>query len=356
MASKQPDSAGDRLMPTKGFLLATVSMVALTTVARAADMPAKAPMYAPAPVADWTGVYLGIQGGAVRRDALAELGLFGFELDGSKTGGTAGAVLGYNWQHGSFVYGLEGDWSWIGAKTGHLANLGQTSTSFDVNSISTIRGRAGLALDSTLFYLTGGAAFGHIKNAFTFFLGDAVAFSITQNEMKAGWTVGAGVEHMFAPNWTARAEWRYVDFGKTGVACTGSCGESPSGEFSNALMLGLIGVNYKFGGSHAPHWSTARTHAPLSVPIWAGGYLGIQGGIARHDAFFNDSDAFFGSNTSLYERKKTGGTAGGLLGYNWQQSGFIYGVEGDWNWIGAKTSHFLPDINGGGANFTARLM
>src|SRR5262245_15204243 len=119
----------------KRFLLATVSIAALTSVARAADMPAKAPIYAPAPVADWTGVYLGIQGGAVRRDALAELGLFGFELDGSKTGGTAGAVLGYNWQHGSFVYGLEGDWSWIGAKATHT-NVGQISTSFDVNWLS----------------------------------------------------------------------------------------------------------------------------------------------------------------------------------------------------------------------------
>jgi outer membrane immunogenic protein len=97
----------------KRFLLATVSMVALTSAARTADMPGKAPMYAPAPVADWTGVYLGIQGGAVRRDAQAELGSFGFKLDGSKTGGTAGAVLGYNWQQGRFVYGIEGDRSWM---------------------------------------------------------------------------------------------------------------------------------------------------------------------------------------------------------------------------------------------------
>ncbi|HEY6381199.1 MAG TPA: hypothetical protein VIY07_05285, partial [Pseudolabrys sp.] len=79
----------------KRFLLATVSMVALTSATRAADMPAT-----PAPVADWTGIYLGIQGGAVRRDALADLGFLGFRLDGSNTGGTAGAVLGYNWQHG----------------------------------------------------------------------------------------------------------------------------------------------------------------------------------------------------------------------------------------------------------------
>jgi outer membrane immunogenic protein len=263
------------------------------------------------------------------------------------------AVLGYNWQHDRFVYGLEGDWSWIGARTSDLTNLHQISTSFDVNWLSTIRGRAGLALDSTLFYLTGGAAFGHIKNTFAFSVTDAVAFSFTQNETKSGWTVGAGVEHMFAPNWTARAEWRYVDLGKNGVPCkpgTQSC-EAPSGEFSNTLMLGLIGVNYKFGSSHAAHGSIARPHVPLSIPIWAGGYLGVQGGIAGHNAFFNDSDAFFSPNTSLYEREKTGGTVGGLLGYNWQQSGFVYGVEGDWNWIGAKTSQFLPDINGGGGDF-----
>ena len=111
----------------KRFLLATVSIAALTSIARAADMPSKAPIYAPAPVADWTGVYLGIQGGAVRRDALAELGVFGFELDGSKTGGAAGAVLGYNWQQGRFVYGLEGDWSWLGAKATHHGNFGSCS-------------------------------------------------------------------------------------------------------------------------------------------------------------------------------------------------------------------------------------
>src|SRR5262245_40237415 len=150
---------------------------------------------------------------------------------------------------------------------------------------------------------------------------------------------------MFAPNWTARAEWRYVNLGKTGVACTpgtGAC-EQPNGEFSNALMLGLIGVNYKFGGSHAPYWSAPRTHVPLSVPIWAGGYFGIQGGIAHHDAIFNDSDGFFalgfGAITSgRDEHEKAGGSVGGLLGYNWQQGSFVYGLEGDWSWIGSKTS------------------
>ena len=78
----------------KKFLLATVSMVALTNATRAADIPAaipaKAPMYLPAPVADWSGAYLGIQGGVVRRDAT--LSPFDIPLAGDKTGGIVGAL------------------------------------------------------------------------------------------------------------------------------------------------------------------------------------------------------------------------------------------------------------------------
>jgi hypothetical protein len=71
------DSAGDGTEPMKKFLLATVSMVALTSVSRATDMPAampaKSPMYMPAPVSDWTGLYIGVQGGVARRDASFEV-------------------------------------------------------------------------------------------------------------------------------------------------------------------------------------------------------------------------------------------------------------------------------------------
>ena len=141
----------------KKFLLATVSMVALASATRAADMPAampaKAPMDMPAPIADWSGAYLGIQGGVVPRDAT--LSPFDIPLAGDKTGGIVGALLGYNWQRGNFVYGLEGDWNWIGAKASDRSNLNTNSSSYDVNWLATLRGRAGLALDSTLFYVTG---------------------------------------------------------------------------------------------------------------------------------------------------------------------------------------------------------
>src|SRR6185437_10970132 len=117
----------------KKFLLATVSMVALTSVARAADMaaamPTKERMYSPVPVASWDGAYFGVQGGAARRDTLVKfdptLNIFVAQdsRDLSKTGGTAGALLGYNLQQGNFVYGLEGDWNWVGTKRNWVSSI-----------------------------------------------------------------------------------------------------------------------------------------------------------------------------------------------------------------------------------------
>lgn len=327
----------------KRFLLATVSMVALTSAARAADMPAAMPtkerMYAPAPVASWDGAYFGVQGGVVRRDTTNTYSPFDLTQAGSKTGGSGGALAGYNWQQGSFVYGLEGDWNWVSAKSSALGP--GLLSSYDVSWLATIRARAGLAFDSTLFYLTGGAAFGHVKDSVAFLpgLGIAARTSYTQDQTKAGWAAGVGVEHMLAPNWTARAEFRFADLGKSNANCvpgTSSCGTSDRTDFGNTLMMGIVGVNYKFGAGRAADWSQARAYAPPSNPVWTGAYLGVQGGVAHHDAFFDDSGGFI--TAGLFDEKKTGAIVGGLLGYNWQQGSFVYGVEGDWNWIGGKTS------------------
>jgi outer membrane immunogenic protein len=205
------DSAGDGTEPMKKFLLATVSMVALTSVSRATDMPAampaKSPMYMPAPVSDWTGLYIGVQGGVARRDASFEVSGNALSRDGSNTGAAVGGSAGYNLQQGNFVYGLEGDWNWIGAKASaapHVATIFRTSTTYDINWLATLDGRVGLAVDSTLIYLTGGAALGHVKNSILANNGP-IATSFTQDQTKVGWTVGAGVEHMFAPHWSARA-------------------------------------------------------------------------------------------------------------------------------------------------------
>lgn len=245
-------------------------MVALTSVTRAADMPpampAKGPMYSPVPVATWSGVYVGVQGGiASNKTSFSDSGFINNDvvthLDDQKAGGAVGGLLGYNLQNGRFVYGIEGDWSWIGAKSdraGVAFDLGgdPVSTSYDVNWLATLRGRAGLAFDATLLYFTGGIAFSHVKNSvdLTSVPLTNVHTSFVQSQTKVGWTAGAGIEHMLSQHWTARAEFRYVDLGKASVSCgvsgapdfNGCISNGYRGEFSNRLMLGLIGLAYKF--------------------------------------------------------------------------------------------------------------
>ena len=87
-----------------------------------------------------------------------------------------------------------------------------------------------------------------------------------------------------------------VDLGKSGTACAPGIASCDSFESrptsSNTLTMGLVGLNYKFGGSRAADWSHTRAYAPPSVPIWTGLYLGVQGGTAHHDAYFNDRELF----------------------------------------------------------------
>ncbi len=195
-------------------------------------------------------------------DAFFLLGGSGLLLDHRRTGGSVGGLLGYNWQTGSFVYGVEGDWNWIRSKwtrfdsdfdgTGHDSR----SISFDASWLATLRGRVGLAFDSLLLYVTGGAALVEVSNSLGFDgQSRSGVASFTQKQSRIGWTAGVGAEYMITPHWTARAEFRYVDLGRAAVTCNstflGTCQVAGSsnayrGTFSNTLKLGLVGLAYKF--------------------------------------------------------------------------------------------------------------
>jgi outer membrane immunogenic protein len=249
----------------KTILLSTVASFVIVTAAGAADLqrPAyKAPFAAPL-AETWAGPYIGIIGGAVRHDASLKnsdclLFIDCGTNDLHDTGGTFGGVAGWNWQQGSFVYGLEGDWSWVGAKASDSHSQPNspfsdtTIQSADVTWLATVRGRVGLAFDATLVYVTGGVAFGHVKNSFTVLNGPAfgspVASAFTEDKTKVGWTAGVGLQHMFAPHWVGRAEIRYVDLGSSNVSCTSATFNCTGyhGKFSNSLVMGLVGLDYKF--------------------------------------------------------------------------------------------------------------
>lgn len=219
-------------------LLSTISLLALSVAgASAADIPRPGPTYkAPVavPVYNWTGGYIGINGGYGWGQS--DWGFFGG--DANPAGGTVGLTLGYNWQAlGSpWVFGLEGDINWSGIK-GSFANFACPFGCEIKNEwFGTVRGRVGYAIDRVMPYVTGGLAFGQV--------GASINGFGTTSDTNFGWTIGAGVEGALAPNWTAKIEYLYMDLGDA------NCGALLCGPIANNIdfttHLVRAGLNYKF--------------------------------------------------------------------------------------------------------------
>jgi outer membrane immunogenic protein len=251
----------------KSGLLTTVSVVVWASVSQAADPGVGAPPRAVQPLTtSWAGGYGGLQGGVVEQYGKF-LDFDGFlwgvnvvlpvhpqvpTTKGKHTGGAFGGHIGYNWQSDEWVYGLEADGSGVFAKfTAPAPTLfyPEANVSFDVSWLATLRARAGFLISpDTLLYVTGGLAVGHVRNAANLVENGSTIGTMTQEATRAGWVVGGGFEYMFSRRWTARAEVRYVDFGKSTVTCDDpACPGGPyRGEFSNQLLMGLVGTSLKF--------------------------------------------------------------------------------------------------------------
>jgi len=224
----------------KRFVLAGVvalAAVATMTAANAADlgrraaMPTKAPIYA-APY-NWTGFYLGINGGGGWGTSSWTAGTGSNSFNTS--GGVVGGTIGYNWQMNQVVFGLEGDLDWSGISGTTTAVPCTTSCETRNDWLGTARGRIGYAFDRFLPYVTGGAAFGNIKASPAGFGG--------VDETKVGWTVGGGVEVAIVGPWTAKVEYLYTDLGST-TCGAGSCAASTDVDFRSSLVR--AGINYRF--------------------------------------------------------------------------------------------------------------
>lgn len=205
----------------KRILLPAFAAALLSSTAFAADLPARGPAIAPAPMAyaapifTWTGFYIGAQAGyAWGKDRTVEFTTAtgvptGFSRGSSPDGFIGGLHAGYNHQIGSFVLGFEGDVEYSGMKGGYrLANGNGTDSK--IGWQGSLRARAGFAFDRALIYATGGLALADIKHTYIDGITPATeSFSKT----RAGWTAGAGVEYAFTRNVTGRVEYRYTDFG-----------------------------------------------------------------------------------------------------------------------------------------------
>ena len=219
----------------KRFLLACVSLVALAGAAAAADLPPPGQPYYKAPppylpAYTWSGFYLGVNGGGgFGRSTWDTTGSFDI------SGGLVGGTIGYNYQIGPAVLGIEGDIDWSDIRgTNTAACLGgcQTSDSW----LSTVRGRLGYAAGRFMPFVTGGAAFGDIRASTPGLPG--------ATQVNAGWTVGAGLEFAAIGNWTVKAEYLFVDLGK--FNCGFGCSALPIDNVSYTTNLVRAGVNYRF--------------------------------------------------------------------------------------------------------------
>ncbi len=185
---------------------ALASMIAAAGTAGAADLPVKAPPrvapVAPVYLSDWAGFYIGINGGGGWASTTFDSG-----FDNTKpTGNLIGGHVGYNWQYGSVVAGIEGDFDGADIKKTDDFGLRQKT-----DELASARGRLGyLVLPQLLAYGTAGAAWGHFDITDTVFGG-------SEDINQFGWAAGAGLEYKFLDHFTLRAEYLHYDFPKTTV-------------------------------------------------------------------------------------------------------------------------------------------
>ena len=234
------------------ILLTATAFAALSSVALAADLPARVAAPVPVmPTLNWTGFYVGVNaGGAFSQnnlfDGYDEIFAYYSSATTHGTHGLVGGQAGYNWQIRSAVLGVEVDGAGVFGKA-HLQGYGDgygVTTSF--GGLVTARARAGLAIDNVLVYATGGAAFAKLKNDFIYdgYACGSDESSGCSNKWQTGWTVGGGVEVMIAPNWSLKGEYLYVGLPSQSIAVE----DEPGYAYHSATSLSIAraGVNYHF--------------------------------------------------------------------------------------------------------------
>ncbi|MBR0817673.1 outer membrane protein [Bradyrhizobium liaoningense] len=231
----------------KNLLLAAVSLVALsaTAPALAADLAARPYTKAPAMVAtiyDWSGFYIGINGGGGSSHATWDFVGVGREGSHDATGGTVGGQIGYRWQSGQWVFGVEGQGNWADFSGDNASALFATNNRTKIDAFGLITGQVGYAWNNVLIYVKGGAAV--VSNKYEI-SSTAGALLSSSSDSRWGGTVGAGLEYGFAPNWSVGVEYNHIFLSDKDVTFAGFAG---SERIRQDVDMGLVRLNYKFGG------------------------------------------------------------------------------------------------------------
>jgi outer membrane immunogenic protein len=233
----------------KRLLLASVALVALGVAvpASAADLgvrrgPAVAPI-AVAPIYNWTGFYIGGHVGWAHAEhdvVFDPIFGFGTVTSGSADGFLGGGQVGFNYQVGQFVFGVEGQFSWTDLSRRDTFGIPGVAFDRDVNWLATVAGRLGIAFGNALIYGKGGVAFMDWSSSLTV----AGLGTASVGDTETGWMVGFGVEYGFTPNWSAKIEYNFNRFDD--VASNFFVGSGIHNDVD--IHVVKAGINYRFGG------------------------------------------------------------------------------------------------------------
>ena len=246
------------LKKMKKILLVTASLIALgaTAPAVAADLAARPYTKAPAMIAavyDWSGFYIGANGGwgSSRKcwDFLPAAGGVAPEGCHDATGGTIGGQVGYRWQAGTWVFGVEAQGNWADFKGNNVSVFNPLFRNESrVDAFGLFTGQIGYAANNVLLYVKGGAAVTSDRFRSFTTAGNVLA-STTSDDTRWGGVVGVGLEYGFAPNWSVGIEYDHLFMQDRTYSFN-----TPAGAFFGRdrirqdVDLVTARLNYKFGG------------------------------------------------------------------------------------------------------------
>jgi outer membrane immunogenic protein len=233
--------------------------------AAAADLAARTYTKAPPMIAtlyDWTGFYIGINGGGasghncwdINDNAGAIVAPAVREGCHDASGGLIGGQIGYRWQSAGWVFGIEGQGDWADLKGSNTSvffgpgNINQTK----INAVGLITGQVGYAWNNVLWYVKGGAAV--TDSNYKGIIGGVVFDQAS--EARWGGTVGTGLEFGFAPNWSVAVEYDHLFMGNRNVtlALPGGGAFTRTDNIRQDVDMGTVRVNYHWGGPVVPKY------------------------------------------------------------------------------------------------------
>ena len=241
----------------KKFLIGAVGLVAMATSATAADLAArpytKAPPPMISPMYDWSGFYIGANGGwAETRNCWGYVPLVGAVIaDGcaNRSGGLIGGQIGYRWQTGPVVFGVEAQGDWADLRGSNVSLINRAFTiGTRTDGLGLFTGQIGYAWNAALLYVKGGAAVMDNSAFINTTLGGVGIASASSTRW--GGTLGVGFEYGFTPNWSVGVEYDHLWMGNANntFSVVNPIVAGAANRVSQDVDMVTLRVNYRFGG------------------------------------------------------------------------------------------------------------